>query len=49
MSNGEEALAGSDPFDSADVPYIGGWGKDADCRHERIPGLWDQIHIAPFR
>jgi len=30
-SNAEEEQAGSDPFDPADVPYLGGWAKGA-CR-----------------
>jgi len=32
-SNGDEEAAGSDPLDAADVPYLGGWTKDA-CRHD---------------
>ena len=32
-TNGEELEQGSDPFNAYDVPYIGGWKKDA-CRDD---------------
>ena len=34
ISNGDELAAGSDAFDAEDVPYIGGWTKDAACRFD---------------
>ena len=37
INNGDEEQAGSDPFDAADVPYLGGWGKDAECRYDITP------------
>lgn len=37
FSNAEELDQGSDPYDELDVPYIGGWKKDAECRFEIDP------------
>ena len=33
-SNAEELEAGSDPDDASDVPYAGGWTKDASCNDD---------------
>ncbi len=45
-SNSEEAAAGSNPADSADVPYAGGWVKDAACRDSIIATGNDEGEIA---
>jgi hypothetical protein len=37
FTNGDEEAEGSDPYDATDVPYQGGWGKDADCRFDVEP------------
>ena len=37
FTNQEEWDAGSDPNDPDDIPYIGGWGKDAECRFDIQP------------
>jgi hypothetical protein len=37
FTNGAEVDAGSDPDDASDVPYEGGWVKDAACRHDVQP------------
>jgi hypothetical protein len=45
-TNGEETSMGSDPLDGADVPYMGGWVKDADCRFDVNPTGNDEGQVA---
>ncbi|MFK7927117.1 MAG: thrombospondin type 3 repeat-containing protein [Myxococcota bacterium] len=34
FNNGDEFAMGSDPLDESDIPYAGGWVKDAACRKD---------------
>ena len=46
FSNAEEAALGSDPRDDTDIPYKGGWAKDAHCRGQVSPTGNDAGEIA---
>jgi hypothetical protein len=46
FTDGEELAAGSDLDDSDDVPYTGGWAKDADCRHDVVSSGNEEGQIA---
>ena len=46
FTNGEEIDMGSDPFNASDVPYTGGWKKDADCRFDIDPTGNDEGMVA---
>ncbi|MEL6348708.1 MAG: hypothetical protein AAFV53_36730 [Myxococcota bacterium] len=46
VTNGFETEMGSDPRDADDVPYRGGWAKDAHCRFDVEPTGNDVGEIA---
>lgn len=46
FTNGDELALGSDPMDATDVPYAGGWKKDAACRHDVVATGNDEGQIA---
>ena len=46
FTNGDEMAMGSDPLDTSDIPYAGGWVKDAACRKDVVPTGNDKGRIA---